>query len=194
MNADETSPGPAPVVQLSDGTVTLRTPTTKDAPTMAKLVQTSMAHISPWMVWATPDYDEAASLAWINREDDATSHPFVVCRPSGEPVGSAGLNKVDAVNRVANLGYWLAPTATGEGFATRATNLLIGYGIDQVGLHRLEVWMSTENEASQAVAERSLATYEGTLRQCLRYGDRQHDAHCYGFVAPDTAVSASGAT
>lgn len=170
---------------LSDGTVTLRPPTEDDAETMASLAQRCYQHLAPWMVWAKPDYSVDDALFWIRRGDDETSHPFLVLDESGTAVGSAGLNGFSAQNSLANLGYWIAPDAQGEGIATRATNLLLRYAIEQVGLNRVEIWMSTENAPSQAVAERSWATYEGTLRQNLLLNGRAHDSHCYGFVASE---------
>lgn len=97
----------------------------------------------------------------------------------------AGFGDLNEEYGIANVGYWLAPDAVGFGYATRATNLLLRYAIEDVGAHRAEIWISAENEPSRRVAERSLATYEATMRQCLRVGDRNHDAHCFAFVQRD---------
>ncbi len=121
----------------------------------------------------------------ILSDGDETAHNFIVLDSDGSHVGSAGVNRVDSQNSLANVGYWIAPEATGKGFATRATNLLLRYAIEEVGLNRAEIWISTENEPSRAVAERSMATHEATLRQCLVLNGRAHDAHCYTLLAEE---------
>lgn len=170
---------------LSDGTITLRPPTEDDAEVMAALIRASYEHLRPWMVWAKPDHSAEDVLPWIRRTGDETAHNFIVLDPEGAPVGSAGVNRVDSQNSHADVGYWISHEAVGNGYATRATNLLLRYAIEQVGLNRVEIWMSTENEPSRAVAEHSMATYEATLRQCLMLEDRAHDAHCYTLLAEE---------
>jgi RimJ/RimL family protein N-acetyltransferase len=108
----------------------------------------------------------------------------VIIDPAGDIVGSAGLNAIDEANGRANLGYWLRTDRAGHGYATRATVLLANYGMATVGLHRVEIVMSVENEASRAVARRSGAAYEGVLRNRLLLHGRLHDAHSYSLI-PD---------
>lgn len=170
---------------LTDGVVTLRPPTEADAETMAGIVSRCRDHLWPWMVWATPDYATEDALFWIRGEADPTAHNFIVVDETNAPVGSAGLNRFVTQDSHADLGYWIAPEACGRGLATRATNLLLRYGIEDAGLNRVEIWMSTQNEPSRAVAERSWATYEGTLRQYLVLDGQAHDAHCYSLLAEE---------
>lgn len=172
-------------MELTDGVVKLLTPTEEDAPMVAAAVQASLSHLHQYMPWASPGYGVEDALSWIRGEVDPGSHAFIVFDETGRIVGSAGLNRLDAVNDGCDLGYWLRPDATGKGYATRATNLLIGYAVNTVGLKRVEILMSVENEPSRRVAERSVATYEGVRRGRLKYGDRYHDAHVFVFVSSD---------
>lgn len=173
-------------MELTDGTITLRPPVEADADGVAARVLASLPELAPWMPWATEAYDTASALAWVRREIDPTAHPFLIVDDTGAVVGSAGINKVDGLNRSANLGYWLSTGATGYGYATRATRLIAHHGLDDLGLHRIEVVMAVENTASRAVAERAGATYEGIQRGGLLLGDVHHDAHQYSFVAGDS--------
>lgn len=170
---------------LSDGVVTLRAPTRADVPLYVDAVRASLDHLQPWMVWAHDGYAEADVLPWIDGTFDPGSHRFVVLDADGEFCGSAGLNRLDTTNRHADVGYWLRPTATGRGLATRATNLLLRYAIETVGLACVTLYLSTENEASKAVADRSWAHYEGVQRGRLRYDGRQHDQHSYSLLESD---------
>ena len=170
-------------MKLTDGVITMRTPTLDDAEAMAAAVQASSDHLHDFMVWATPDYDVDMAREWISGATDANAHPFLILDPAGDVVGSAGLNRVDRVNDRCDIGYWLRPEATGNGYATRASNLLLDYAIGEVGLHRVEIYMAVENEASRRVAERTAAEYEGVLRGRLKYNGRYHDAHMFALVA-----------
>lgn len=171
---------------LTDGTVTLQRPTEADAESIATLVRSSYPYITPWMTWAKPDHAIADALVWINRETDPTCHPFLILDSELNTIGSCGLSRLDESNLIAEVGYWLAPEGSGSGYATRATNLLLRYAIEEVGVHRAELWISAENEPSRRVAERSFARFESTARQAMRIAGRNHDAHCYAFVKGDS--------
>lgn len=69
--------------------------------------------------------------------------------------------------------------------ATAATRLLARFGIDHAGLHRLEIKMSTRNEASRRVAEKAGARYEGVAQSSLLLQGERHDAHIWSVVAGD---------
>lgn len=170
-------------MELTDGTITLRPPARGDAEAVADGVRSS-PDIARWMPWAE-GYDLAKARAWIGGELDPTEHRFVVLSPAGALVGACGINQVEATNQTGNLGYWLRSDATGNGWATAATRLVARHGIDTLGLHRIEVVMAVDNEASRRVAERAGAVYEGVLRGRLLIGGVHHDAHCFAFVAGD---------
>lgn len=172
---------------LTDGVIGLRRPRDGDVDTIAALVRGSIDHLTPWMVWASPDYDAESVRAWMTRTFDPTSEPFVIENPAGNIVGSCGLNDIREANGVANLGYWLGKDHTGNGYATRATDLLLHWALGARGLTRIEVIMSVENEPSRVVAERSQAHYEGVRRGYLRYEGRNHDSHCFALLADDLA-------
>ena len=171
-------------MQLTDGVIVLRTPVPQDAAAVAEAVQASSDHLHEFMQWATPNYGVDDARAWIDGKIDPGAHPFLILDDSGAIVGSAGLNRVDTANDRADIGYWLRPDATGKGYATRAARLLLDYAIDEVGLHRVEIFMAVENEASRRVAERTGAAYEGVQIGRLKYHDRYHDAHVFALIAP----------
>ena len=170
-------------MELTDGYVTVRTPVEADAREVADAVQTALDTLAPWMPWATEDYGPEHALQWIRSELEPGAVPFVILDDEGGIAGSTGLNLIDRQNLRANLGYWLLPDRTGRGYATAATRLVAAWGLDHLGLERIEIVMSVENEPSRLVAERAGARYEGVQRARLRYGDRQHDAHVFAFLA-----------
>lgn len=176
----------APIELRGDG-LTLRTPVEAEASLVAEAVQGSLPELAPWMPWAVPDYDSETAAKWI-RGEFGDLHRFVMVDDVGDVVGTCGLNRVDEVNRSANLGYWVRTDRAGRGRATEATRVLARFGLDSVdgpGFRRLEIAMSTRNHASRRVAEKAGATFEGTLRQALLIRDEFHDAHLWSFVEGD---------
>lgn len=174
-------------MELTDGTIKLRSPEEVDAAKVSAVVRSSLEDLFPWLPWATADYGVDEAGAWIRGEVDPTAQSFLIVEPDGAVVGAAALNMFDQYNKTANLGYWLATTATGQGLATRVTRLLVAYGIETLALHRVSTFMSVENEPSRRVAERVGAVYEGVLRGHLQLHGRAHDVHSFSVVASDFA-------
>ena len=169
-------------VELTDGITTLRRPTEDDAPAMAAMVQDSLDLLRPWMPWATDDYDVDNALDWVRGVVDSTEHRFLITE-GGRLVGACGLNRIDPLHRTANLGYWLRADAIGKGHATRATRLVAAYGLALEAVELVHIEMSTRNEPSRAVAERSGARYEGVLRSRLLLRGERHDVHVFTLMA-----------
>jgi RimJ/RimL family protein N-acetyltransferase len=136
------------------------------------------------MVWASPAYDVEAALRWM-RGDFGDVHPFLMIDGDGACVGTCGLNALDELNRRANLGYWVRSDRTGRGHATVATRLVARFGLEEGGLHRLEIIMSTRNERSRRVAERAGAHHEGVARGRLLLHGEHHDADVYSLLPGD---------
>jgi RimJ/RimL family protein N-acetyltransferase len=171
---------------LDLGDVHLRRPELSDVPMIASAVQESLRQLQPWMAWATDDYGHDHAHQWVESVRSHDDHELLILDTDDETMlGAAGLNRIDRVHRVANLGYWLGVSAAGRGIATRVSAELALYGFNDLALERVEIRMSVNNEHSTAVAERLGATYEGRLRRALRLRDGQHDAYLYSLVRSD---------
>jgi RimJ/RimL family protein N-acetyltransferase len=83
------------------------------------------------------------------------------------------------------IGYWLAPQARGAGHATRALRLIGGWGLETLGLRRLELFAATGNAPSQRVAQRAGFTREGVLRSYMRGKDGRQDMIAYSLLASE---------
>nr|WP_241429400.1 GNAT family protein [Agrococcus sp. ARC_14] len=90
----------------------------------------------------------------------------------GEVVGCVMASARDARHGTAWMSYWLAPSARGQGLASRALDTLSRRLLAD-GLHRLELGARTNNPASIAVAERAGYQREGVERERLRYVDER---------------------
>jgi RimJ/RimL family protein N-acetyltransferase len=158
----------------------------EDAPAIWQAARESLAELQSWMPWCHPNYSIAETRAWLAVQVPAfqqrTTFEFAITAADGAYLGGCGLNQIDALNRRANLGYWVRTSAAGKGVATEAVRLTRDWGFANTDLERLEVLIAVGNLASRRVAEKSGAVYEGTLRRRLLVHGTRHDAAMYAFV------------
>jgi RimJ/RimL family protein N-acetyltransferase len=77
----------------------------------------------------------------------------------------------------------MAAGSRGRGICTRALRVLSRFGLDELGLQRLELITDPDNVASQRVAEKVGFQREGLLRAHLRHPDgRIRDSVMYGLL------------
>ena len=117
------------------------------------MVKESLDHLRPWMPWATPDYDQTATQAYLQRcEDDwaAGSGFQYLILDEGEPAGSAGLMaRIDQGGL--EVGYWVHSGHTGRGVATAAAGALTAAGLALPGIDHVEIHHDQLNLASERV-------------------------------------------
>lgn len=99
----------------------------------------------------------------------------------GALLGSVSLRR-HARDRRAELGYWLAATAWGQGYATEAAAAAVDLGFRQLGLARIYAQVLAGNDASIRVLEKLGMVNEGTKRRHIRKGRRLHDVVFYGLL------------
>jgi ribosomal-protein-serine acetyltransferase len=161
-----------------------------DVNALYEAVRESMNELRPWMPWCHPNYSIEDTAVWVMSRDEAwakgTDYGFAIFDvETGTFLGSVGLNKIDPLNRSANLGYWVRSDSTKRGVATTATRLLAMWGFNSLGLQRIEIVASVENLASQRVALKAGARREGIMRRALWLNERAHDAVLTSLVPED---------
>lgn len=102
---------------------------------------------------------------------------LISSRADGEAVGECALLDLDHHN--ANAGYRISlfrTEQTGRGFGTAATDLVLEYAFEQVGLHRIGLEVFEFNEAARRSYARSGFREEGVWREHLYWDGQWHDA------------------
>lgn len=107
----------------------------------------------------------------------------IVRAPDGDLLGSISLMRIVWEHQRAEVGYWLAREARGEGHATRAVTLICAWGFRSLGLERIALLASTENAPSQRVAQRSGFVREAVLRAYMRHASERQDMVAYALFA-----------
>jgi RimJ/RimL family protein N-acetyltransferase len=160
-------------------------------------IDESRLELAPWMAWLTPAFGEPDVRDYIVRvaeeRENAECYEFGIFEASGAFLGNCGINRISALNRYANLGYWIRTARTGHGFATAAVRALAAWAFEHTSLNRLEIVAALGNVRSQRVAERAGATREGVLRQRQMLRGVAHDEVMLSLVrgasARDAVVS-----
>jgi ribosomal-protein-serine acetyltransferase len=177
-------------IELADAQVRLKPYRPGDATRLYEAVRESIGELSKWMHWCHQDYSIEESWAWLEARADAwkkgTDYDFSITGSrDGQYLGGCGLNRVDTINRVASLGYWVRSSRTGEGIATAATRLLARFGFDELKLNTIEIMAATGNKASQRVAGKAGAIREGVLGKRLVVRDSVHDVVIFSLFRDD---------
>ncbi len=140
-------------------------------------------------------YSEGAAEEWLKEHADLVgcgrAAVFAVCQQSAdesdeapELIGTVGLAIAD-VDHQAEIGYWFGRDYWGNGFCTEAVVAVLGYGFDQLGLHRIFAQHISRNGASARVLEKAGFSREGLMRQHARKWGVFEDVVCYGMLCKD---------
>jgi RimJ/RimL family protein N-acetyltransferase len=127
-----------------------------DAPELLRVVTESLAHLRPWMPWATDDYDASTVNEFLTATASGWergtffNHAITV---DGAMIGVAGADRTGHEDLV-EIGYWLHPAHTGRGHATAAAAELVEFAFGLDGVTRVQIWHDAANIASSGVPRR----------------------------------------
>lgn len=177
-------------VQLTEGSILVRTYREEDAGTLYEAARESIAEVSVWLPWCHENYSIEESREFVSSRAQAAHgdewYSFAVFeRDGGRLLGGVGLNFFNRVHQMANLGYWVRTSAVGRGVATQAARLVARFGFEHLGLRRIEIVAAVGNIASQRVAEKAGAVREGVLRKRLLIRGDSQDAVLFSLTPED---------
>lgn len=182
---------PFPACRLTDGSIMVRPWEAGDAPALYEAARESIATVGPWLSWLDTLYALEDAERWVvdSREcwDRGAEYRFAIVASGahGRLLGGAGINHLNAVHAIGNLGYWVRASATGGGIASRAARLVARFGLTTAALGRIEILTAVDNLASQRVAAKVGATFEGVLRDRLLVRGQHIPARLYSLVRQD---------
>jgi RimJ/RimL family protein N-acetyltransferase len=105
----------------------------------------------------------------------------ITLRDNGLLCGGVGL-RVEAEHQHAELGYWMGVPYWNQGYATEATRVVVAYGFERLGLHRIHASCFVYNEASARVLKKIGMNYEGRRRSHICKWNEFYDLEMYGIV------------
>jgi RimJ/RimL family protein N-acetyltransferase len=106
-------------------------------------------------------------------------------RATGAWVGEVVLNEWDPHNQSCNFRTMFGPRGRDRGLGTEAARLLVRYGFEQLGLHRIQLEVYSFNPRARRAYEKVGFVAEGVLRDALRTPDGRADATVMAILAHD---------
>ncbi len=82
-------------------------------------------------------------------------------------IGTCGFTKINHIDNNAEVGYVLAPSYWGKGYATEALKRVLEFGFDFLGVERIEARYMTGNTASLHVMEKCHMRHEGIMNHSV---------------------------
>jgi RimJ/RimL family protein N-acetyltransferase len=112
----------------------------------------------------------------------------VVDQTTGACVGEVVLNRWDASNRSCNFRILLAAAGRDRGLGTDATRLIVGYGFERLGLHRISLGVFSFNPRARRAYEKAGFVVEGVLRDAYLSDGVWVDDIVMSILAPEWAI------
>lgn len=80
----------------------------------------SREHVGRWMGWMTAEYSREDAEKWVRqavtlREQDEAYEHVIINAENGSIAGACGLNFLNWVNGICNLGYWVRSSGLSVG-------------------------------------------------------------------------------
>jgi RimJ/RimL family protein N-acetyltransferase len=157
-----------------------------------------------WLADLDDPYTRDAAVEFIasREEHHATArgiHWAAVADDDAVAVGSFSLTAPGSLpmRQSAEVGYWVTPSARGQGIATEAVRLVVRHAFiaaedGGLGLRRLLLAHADGNDASRKVAVRNSFVHTGTERAAERLGDGSYaELHWYDLLVTDPLLPTS---
>lgn len=102
---------------------------------------------------------------------------------SFKSIGTVGLHNINSVDSNAMFGIDIGEKdCWSKGYGTEAGQLIIRYGFEQLGLHRIRSEVFSFNERSIRLHNRLGFTREGCLREAVYVNGKYHDEIYFGLI------------
>lgn len=113
-------------------------------------------------------YELQYAQQWIAKHKDEYDqkqavHFAIVLQDSQKLIGATELRDIDLEHLQAELGFWIARSWWGKGFASEAAEAAIEYGFNQLGIHRIYAHHMVRNTASERILEKLGFRQEGLM-------------------------------
>ena len=178
-------------MELSDGELLIRPLSASDSRMWSEVRRRNQAWLTPWDATSPPEAAEqpptyrqmVRHLRHEAREGRTMAMALVI---GGRFAGQITLGGISWGSlRSAYIGYWIDEAYAGRGYMPRAVAMVSDYAFFRLGLHRLEINIRPENEASIRVAEKLGFRYEGLRRRYLHIAGDWRDHQTYALCVDE---------
>lgn len=152
---------------------------------MREIADTTLNIPHPYPHGGAADWIAAHAPAW-NEGSNAT---FAIIDNATSRLAGAISLMIKHDHRRAELGYWIAVHSWKRGYATEASQRLIDFGFEVLGLHRIEARHFLRNPASGRVMQKLGMQQEGVERDWAIKWDRFESLAVYSILEAEWRAS-----
>lgn len=133
-----------------------------------------------------PEAFRARCGAWERQRHFDTAYGFGMFLRDGAFIGEVSLGSVQrGPFQSAFVGYWVDAEHAGQGLVPEGVAVLLRYGFEELGLHRIEAAIVPRNGASRRVVEKLGMRQEGTASRFLQIRGVWEDHVRYAMTAEE---------
>lgn len=176
-------------LKLQHGEVTVRLVRVRDAKQLEQQILGNRAWLRPWEA-TNPEgpmnFDIKRMIRGLLRQADQMQGLPLVIEYQGRLVGQLNVaNILYGSVSSANIGYWISPDVAGKGITPTAVALVTDYMFNAIGIHRIQIDIRPENDASLRVVEKLGFRFEGTKLAYIHINGEWRDHHSFALTAPE---------
>ena len=117
--------------------------------------------------YATLESTKEQMQFFSDLESNNTGRWWAICSLDNKTFyGAAGLNNISLQHKKGELGFWLLPEFWGKGIIAEAIPVICKYGYENIGLHRIEAFVESENVNCKKAMSKLSFLHEGTMEDC----------------------------
>ena len=171
---------------LSHGQTRLRVVRMRDVKRLETLILGNRSWLRPWEATSPnmpTSFDIKAMVRGLLKSlEKNEGMPFVI-EVDGEIVGQLNVsNMLFGSVSSATIGYWIAPEAAGKGITPTAVALVTDYLFSNLGLHRVEIDIRPENQASLRIVEKLGFRFEGLKERFIHINGAWRDHYVFALT------------
>lgn len=180
---------PLAIPTLSEGRVSIRPIRLRDARPLERELLSNRSWLRKWEATsphAPLSFDTRASIrSLLGHARNGHGLPLVIDY-EGRLAGQLNVSSITYGSlSSATIGYWVAERFAGRSVTPTAVALATDYCFFTLGLHRMEICIRPENEASLRVVQKLGFRYEGLRRRYIHINGDWRDHFCFGLVAEE---------
>ncbi|MBD3348097.1 MAG: GNAT family N-acetyltransferase [Candidatus Eisenbacteria bacterium] len=131
----------------------------------------------------------ARALSARQEKPRRTFELAVTLGESGGLIGGCGIRVSRPTDLGADMGYCLRRDCWGRGYGTELSLAIVGFGFEELGLHRIIATCDPDNVASVRVLEKTGMKREATLREDSRIRGVWRDSYLYAILESEWTPS-----
>ncbi len=128
----------------------------------------------------TSPLNKIREKGWVENlyKDDRSTVLGIVVKENDQLIGNIGMHRISIPHRQAGMGIFIGDKACwSKGYGTEALKLMMGYGFDQLNLHRLHLTVFSFNARAIRTYEKVGFKREGVFREHLYRNGKYHDVY-----------------